>query len=78
MKVYRSSKVPSKNHHITSKPSFCLVHLQTMSDSNDDDHSDSELDDLMYLMSGTVENDDDDVHEVNIGEWNGPQLQDNS
>jgi hypothetical protein len=31
-----------------------------MSDSDDDDHSDSELDDLMYLMSGTVENDDDD------------------
>ena len=42
-----------------------------MSDSDDDDHSDSELDDLMYLMSGTVENDDeDDVQEVNIGEWN--------
>jgi hypothetical protein len=42
-----------------------------MSDSNDDDHSDSELDDLMYVMSGTVENDDDnDVQEVNIGEWN--------
>jgi hypothetical protein len=41
-----------------------------MSDSNDDNHSDSELDDMMYLLSGTVENDDDDVEEVNIGVWN--------
>jgi hypothetical protein len=66
-----SSKVHSKNHHITSKPFFCLVHLQTISDSDDDDHSDSELDDLMYLMSGTVKNNDgNDVQEVNIGEWN--------
>ena len=41
-----------------------------MSDSDDDNHSDSELDDMMYLMSGTIKNDDDDdVEEVNIGEW---------
>ena len=41
-----------------------------MSDSNDDNHSVSELDDMMYLMSGTVENEDTDVEEVNIGAWN--------
>ena len=41
-----------------------------MSDSHDDNHSDSELDDMMYLMSGTVKNDNDDVEEVNIGKWN--------
>ncbi len=71
MKVCRSTKGHSDNHYITSKPFFCLVHLQTISDSDDDDLSDSELDDLMYLMSGTVESDDDDdVQEVNIGEWN--------
>ena len=70
MKVCRSTKGHSDNHYITSKPFFCLVHLQTISDSDDDDLSDSELDDLMYLMSGSVENDDDDVQEVNTGEWN--------
>ena len=62
------------DHHITNKPIFCLVQLPTMSpDSNDDNHSDSELDDMMHLviMSGiTVKNDDDDVEEVNVGEWN--------
>ena len=70
VKVHRSSKVHSEYNHITSQPFFCLLHLQIMSDSDDDNHSDSELDDLMYLMSGTVKNDDDDVQEVNIGEWN--------